>query len=64
MMSSLVVMDAIGSCANAQGPLGRAPCWSPSMAPKSGTPPIAITLAEEVGGVPTLTANLAIAGGS
>uniref|UniRef100_B1J7U7 LrgB family protein n=1 Tax=Pseudomonas putida (strain W619) TaxID=390235 RepID=B1J7U7_PSEPW len=34
-----------------------------SMAPKSVTTPIAMALAEEVGGVPALTASLAIAGG-
>lgn len=33
-----------------------------SMAPKSVTTPIAMALAEEVGGVPALTASLAIAG--
>lgn len=34
-----------------------------SMAPKAVTTPIAISLAQEVGGVPALTAALAIAGG-
>jgi putative effector of murein hydrolase len=34
-----------------------------SMAPKSATTPIAMALAQEVGGVPALTAALAIAGG-
>ncbi|EPO6706489.1 MULTISPECIES: LrgB family protein [Pseudomonas] len=34
-----------------------------SMAPKAVTTPIAMALAEEVGGVPALTASLAIAGG-
>ncbi|QOC95466.1 LrgB family protein [Pseudomonas putida] len=34
-----------------------------SMAPKSVTTPIAMALSEEVGGVPALTASLAIAGG-
>ncbi|MDN7845978.1 LrgB family protein [Burkholderia multivorans] len=34
-----------------------------SMAPKSVTTPIAIAIAQEVGGVPALTAALAIAGG-
>lgn len=34
-----------------------------SMAPKSVTTPIAMALAQEVGGVPALTATLAIAGG-
>jgi putative effector of murein hydrolase len=44
-------------------PLGGSRAIAPSMAPKAVTTPIAVAVSEQIGGIPALTATLAILGG-